>query len=89
MGKLYWMARQRSAVAMARRATDAETRLIHYQLAGLYSIKAAHCAPFLLNEKGPSTGGEAEALHGPPARPGSIFRPLPNEPKRGEPAERR
>lgn len=38
----YWLSRQHAAVAAARRASTAESRLIHYDLAGRYSIRAAH-----------------------------------------------
>ena len=62
MEKSYWIRRKRAAMAMARRATNAEARLIHYELAGRFSIKAAHCLPFLLVEKGPATEGERVAL---------------------------
>ena len=37
----YWLKRQRSALGMARGAEDADTRLIHYELAGRYSVMAA------------------------------------------------
>lgn len=37
----YWLRRQRSALGMARGAEDADTRLIHYEMAGRYSIMAA------------------------------------------------
>ena len=62
MEKSYWIGRKRAAMAMARRAATAESRLIHYELAGRYSIRAAHCLPFLLVEKGPATEGERAAL---------------------------
>ena len=62
MEKAYWIRRKRSAMTMAREAASAESRLIHYELAGRYSIKAAHCAPFLLVRKGPATEGERAAL---------------------------
>ena len=62
MEKKYWIGRNRAAMAMARAATTAEARLIHYELAGRYSIKAAHCPPFMLPSKGPATSGEAAAL---------------------------
>ena len=39
-----------------------EARLIHYELAGRYSIKAAQCAPFMLPVKGPATEGERIAI---------------------------
>ena len=48
MEKTYWLGRKRSAMAMARGAAGAAERLIHYELAGRYSIKAAHCPPYLL-----------------------------------------
>lgn len=41
MEQTYWLKRQRSALAMARGAGAAATRLIHYDLAGRYSIMAA------------------------------------------------
>jgi hypothetical protein len=62
MDKMYWTGRNRDAMAMARDATTAESRLIHYELAGRYSIKAAQCLPFMLPSKGPATPGERDAL---------------------------
>ena len=44
MEKTYWLRRQHAAVGMARAAATAETRLIHYDLAGRYSIRAAFAA---------------------------------------------
>jgi hypothetical protein len=41
MGLEYWLYRSSVAAMMARRATSAEARLIHYDLAGRYSVKAA------------------------------------------------
>ena len=41
MEQTYWLTRQRSALAMADRAEAAHTRLIHFELAGRYSIMAA------------------------------------------------
>jgi hemoglobin len=41
MDQGYWLARKRSSVASARRATSSEARLIHYDLAGRYSVRAA------------------------------------------------
>jgi len=77
MEKTYWIGRKHAAMRMARRARTAESRLIHYELAGRYSIKAAHCLPFLLVRKGPATEGERAALLLPgdaAAAPGSIER---------------
>ena len=45
MEQIYWIDRKRSAIEMARAASTTETRLIHYVLAGRYSINAAYCAP--------------------------------------------
>jgi hypothetical protein len=41
MEKSYWLRRKRSSVANAAGADTAEARLIHLDLAGRYSIKAA------------------------------------------------
>lgn len=68
MEKTYWLGRKRAAMAMARNATTAQARLIHYELAGRYSIKAAHCLPFLLARQGPATQGERAALRLPVRR---------------------
>jgi len=62
MEKKYWLGRKRAALAMARAATDAEARLIHYDLAGRYSVRAALGFPFLLSRPGPATEGERAAL---------------------------
>ncbi len=45
MDTTYWIARKRSAMANARAAATSECRLIHYDLAGRYSIMAAQGAP--------------------------------------------
>ena len=42
MDKTYWLRRQHAAMAAARRARSSESRLIHYDMAGRYSIRAAH-----------------------------------------------
>lgn len=44
MEQKYWLKRQRSALGMARGAEAADTRLVHYEMAGLYSIMAAQSA---------------------------------------------
>jgi hypothetical protein len=41
MEQAHWLDRKRASLANARRAASAEARLIHYDLAGRYSIKAA------------------------------------------------
>ena len=60
MDKTYWIGRKRAAMAMARAAATSEARLIHYDLAGRYSIRAAHS--FMLPDKGPATQSERVAL---------------------------
>lgn len=68
MERTYWIGRKRAAMDMAHRATGAEARLIHYQLAGLYSIRAAQSLPpFMLPNKGPATIGERAVLQVPNA----------------------
>ena len=37
----YWLHRKRQELAMARNASGARARLIHFDLAGRYSVKAA------------------------------------------------
>ena len=72
MEKKYWIGRKRSAMAMARKAATSQARLIHYELAGRYSIRAAHCPPFMLPRQGPESEGERAALElrlPPPPRP--------------------
>lgn len=41
MGMKYWAGRQQSALTMAQDAATAATRLIHFDLAGRYGVKAA------------------------------------------------
>jgi hypothetical protein len=72
MGKEYWIGRKRAAMRMARAAATSQARLIHYELAGRYSIKAAASLPFLLPRQGPASAGERAVLHLPapfPPRP--------------------
>lgn len=65
MERKYWIGRKRAAMDMAQRATGSEARLIHYQLAGLYSIRAAQSPPpFMLPNKGPATVGEGGRIAG-------------------------
>jgi hypothetical protein len=69
MENRYWIGRKRSAMGMAREAATAEARLIHYDLAGRYSVKAALTPPFMLPGKGPATIGERAVLHLPACAP--------------------
>ena len=40
MEQLYWLSRQRASLKAAHDAVSSEVRLIHYDLAGRYSVKA-------------------------------------------------
>ena len=86
MEQTYWIGRQRNALAMARDAATSEARLAHYELAGRYSILAAHSLPFMLPNKAPATEGERTALERPPPR----LRPAKSaRDARGKPSPRR
>lgn len=75
MDNRYWIGRKRSAMKMARGAASAEARLIHYDLAGRFSVKAAQFPPLAGPAGSPLAAGATAALHaaGPDARP-----PLPH-----------
>jgi hypothetical protein len=40
MEQIYWLGRKRASVEMARTAASSEARLVHYDLAGRYSLRA-------------------------------------------------
>ena len=40
MERDYWLGRKRESFMLAEQATSSEAKLIHYELAGLYSVKA-------------------------------------------------
>ena len=40
MEKTYWIGRKRASLKLAQNASGPEARLIHYDLAGRYSVKA-------------------------------------------------
>ena len=44
MEKAHWLARKRASLNLARNAASSEARLVHYELAGRYSIKANSAA---------------------------------------------
>jgi len=88
MNERYWIGRKRAAMAMARSATSAEARLIHYDLAGRYSVNAVFDVPFLMPNEGPATPGEGLALDRtlpalPRPRPTYRVRRGPNGPTEG------
>ena len=40
MEKTYWLGRKRASLKMAQAATNSSARLVHYDLAGRFSLKA-------------------------------------------------
>ena len=40
MEKAYWLGRKRASVKLAQDAEGSEARLVHYDMAGRYSVKA-------------------------------------------------
>ena len=44
MEQAHWLSRKRASLLMATNAATASARLIHYELAGRYSVKAADAA---------------------------------------------
>jgi hypothetical protein len=44
MEQAHWLNRKRASIKMAEKAASAEARLIHYELAGRYSVKASNAA---------------------------------------------
>lgn len=70
MENRYWIARKRAAMAMARAAKTGEAKLIHYELAGRYSVMAASCPPFMLPDPAAAADGARAALHLPGPAPG-------------------
>ena len=63
MENRYWIARKRGAMTMAHRAVSAEARLIHYDLAGRYSVMAAQCAAIAASAASRATGEPRPVLH--------------------------
>ena len=49
MEKAYWLSRKRASLELARNAVSAEARLIHYDLAGRYGLKAASMQSFVVD----------------------------------------
>jgi hypothetical protein len=44
MEQAHWLSRKGASIAMAQKAVSVAARLIHYELAGRYSVKAADAA---------------------------------------------
>jgi hypothetical protein len=66
MEKTYWIGRQAAAGAMARGASSAKARLIHYELAGRYGVKAASLPAFVLADAAPREARAVLHLRAPP-----------------------
>jgi hypothetical protein len=49
MEKTYWLDRKRASLKMARAADSSQARLVHYDLAGRYSVKAASADTAAMN----------------------------------------
>ena len=68
MEKAYWLSRKRASLKAARNAASAQARLIHYDLAGRYSLIAlsaetqaidlADALPPAINASGASISGK-------------------------------
>ena len=68
MEKAYWLSRKRASLKAARNAASAQARLIHYDLAGRYSLNAlsvetqasdlADALPPAINASGASNSGK-------------------------------
>lgn len=69
MENRYWIGRERSAMGMARGAATAEARLIHYDLAGRYSVMAARALAMAAAADQRATRGEGAVLRLPQPRP--------------------
>lgn len=41
MERAYWLGRKRASLKLAQNAVSSEARLVHYDLAGRYSVKAS------------------------------------------------
>jgi len=70
--KAHWLARKRTSLKLASSATSAEARLVHFELAGRYGIKAlsveserldlVRALPPAINENGADAGqGNSDA----------------------------
>lgn len=69
MERKYWLGRERSALSMTEKSTNAEAKLIHFELAGRYSLKALSMEPFILPCEASAAEGERAALTVSPAAP--------------------
>ena len=82
MEEAYWADRKRAEMSMARNASTAEARLIHYEMAGRYSLKATHSHPFPAAAAAPESKRETLRIVAPAPQP--FEGPGPDGPRRGE-----
>lgn len=66
MDQTYWLGRKRAAAAMARGAGSSRARLVHLDLAGRYSVKAAACAAAALGRAEPADSRQQLSAPPPP-----------------------
>lgn len=57
MDQAFWLGRERDSIAHARAATLADVRLMHYDLAAAYSLKAAEARLACLKAGTPARSG--------------------------------
>ena len=74
MDRAYWLQRERDSIAHGHAATLSDVRLIHYELARGYSIKAANAAAEHTTSERPKRKRNAReqlmtAFHRAPPRP--------------------
>jgi hypothetical protein len=70
MERAHWLSRKRASLGMAERAVSSRARLVHYELAGLYSVKAAEVPRpelHLEDEPPPVINGERKEVPSSPA----------------------
>jgi len=77
MESRYWIGRMRAEMTAARAASTAEARLIHYDLAGRYRLKAAVALPFLAARSLPVADAARPTLHLPDPTAASLERHAP------------
>jgi hypothetical protein len=69
MEQSYWLGRKRDAAANARLTGSSRARLVHLDLAGRYSVMAAHAA----EERTPGAGGRQVASLALPELPDAAY----------------
>ena len=52
MERAYWLSRKRASLKLAQSAASSAARLVHYDLAGRYSLKAMSAEPLAMDLDG-------------------------------------